>query len=58
LQKEKIKTVKLLGYDATWTINPRNNGGPSLNNFYEFGMSSSLGLQFEAPQYSSLITIQ
>jgi|688.fasta_scaffold05368_2 hypothetical protein len=58
LQKENIKTVKLLGYDSAWTLEPRNNGGPTLNNFYEFGMSSSLGLQFEAPQYSALITIQ
>lgn len=58
LQKENIKTVKFMGYTSAWDLKPRNDGGPTLNNFHEFGMADSLGLQFEAPQYSALITIQ
>jgi hypothetical protein len=58
LQKSAIKTVKFDGYTSAWTQKPRNDGGPTMNNFYEIGMSDSLSLEFHHPQYSALITVQ
>lgn len=58
LQKSAIKTVKFDGYTSAWDLKPRNDGGPTMNNFYEIGMSDSLSLEFHHPQYSALITVQ
>jgi hypothetical protein len=58
LQQDAIKPVKFDGYASAWELKPRNAGGPTMNNFYEMGMSDSLSLEFHHPQYSALITLQ